>query len=251
MRRFFPIILVVCVVAALFSPSSQADNNNSSLRVDESLTRLFLGEKTAEVLLVVENQAATQNAKIRLELVAPNGEAKEFASRELILKGGKNEIKLSSNFYAALVQDALIYYRLRYEITAQNQTVRGVMSVSEIAPEVFELEVSATDYLRESMRYRAHVQAVQPISQQGVSDVKIVGELRLDLKTEGEKDEIKLTAESKTNSEGFATLNFEIPANARFETAEIKISGSKNGIVRQADDDLYGIDGAYIYRYCK
>ena len=66
-----------------------------------------------------------------------------------------------------------------------------------------------------------------------------------------DEDELKISSNGKTNDEGFATLDFEIPPNAKLEygnyNGEIEIKGEKNGVVREADEDLEITADAFVY----
>ncbi len=61
-------------------------------------------------------------------------------------------------------------------------------------------------------------------------------------------DELKITAKGKTNDEGFATLDFQIPQNAKLDDdGEITIKGEKNGVTREAKEDLDAATESFVY----
>ena len=52
----------------------------------------------------------------------------------------------------------------------------------------------------------------------------------------------------RTNGEGLATLDFEIPANAKLDDdGELTIKGEKNGVTREADEDLDISAESFVY----
>ncbi len=111
-------------------------------------------------------------------------------------------------------------------------------------PEIFDLRISAPERIFAGMNLRAHVVATHPLTKKPIKNVAISGEISL----ETGDDRLKIAARGKTNDEGFATLDFQIPANAKLDgDGEITITGEKNGIWREAENDLDAAADSFIY----
>ena len=69
--------------------------------------------------------------------------------------------------------------------------------------------------------------------------MRIEGDLELELDTDADEDELILKAKGETNGDGFAVLDFKIPEDVKLDDdGDLKITGRKNGIVREIDEDL-------------
>lgn len=232
MRRNFSLFLAVCAIFLSVSFFSQAEEN--SLRVDENSTRFFLRSDAAEVLLSIENRRATSAAQIRVEILAPDDSVKADFERETILENGRNEqllpLKLPTD------EENLSFYRLRYRVATANETVSGILAIAAIAPEIFEIEATAGEIVREDFVYFVRVRAVQPIKRSGVAAVNIAGEVRFEL--ENNQTPLVSNAMGVTDAEGFALLRFKMPASiGEIDDAKLKIVAAKNNFSLTAEKD--------------
>ena len=222
----------------------------SFLKVNEAETQSFFSQNRLQTNLAIENSAANFPARVRLEIL--DADDKILAQKETgeIVKRGRQFLQIPLEF--AQKQDAndLLWCRLRYEIQPENsaESTRGIVSLSEIMPEIFELQILTSDKVFAGMRLRAHVIAVHPLTKKPIKNVNILGELKLDLNVDAAEDELKINAVGKTNDEGFSTLDFEIPANAKLDDdGKITIKGEKNGVTREADKYLDISAESFVY----
>ncbi|MEP6925509.1 MAG: MG2 domain-containing protein, partial [Pyrinomonadaceae bacterium] len=249
MRRKIFLFFTVCTAFLLFLPILQAQSNY--LRVDEFATRLFLREKTADVLLMVENPSANAadkaKAKVKIELISPNNETKAVAERDFQFEKGMNEIDFVLVNFAEIPKENFAFYRLRYEINSATQNINGIIAVSEIAPEIFEIEAIATENVRENQRYFVRTKAIQPVSLRGVENVQISGELGIEF--ENKKDLIAVRTAGVTDAQGYALLEFNLPPNVKkVDETSLKIIGSKNGLTREAEKtDVRFFESQFAY----
>jgi hypothetical protein len=226
MWRIFS-VFVVCLVC-LFSIKAQT--------VIENESSIVLNEKTADVSLVIENRAIAFDSSISLELIDEKDIVRQTVTSRLQIKNGKEtyQIALPLGDLMKTAENEIAWYRLRYRVGES----RGIISLSTIIRDIFELRVIAAEDLFSGMTYRSRVRATNPFNNQTVEGVKVNAELELELK--GEDDQkLKLKSAGITDKEGFAFLEFQIPPEASFDYhGEVKITGQKNGIVRQAEEDL-------------
>ena len=218
---------------------AQISTGNQTLRVLENETRFDLKGNDAAVLLVVENPSNEFDARVKIEIVAPNDFVHGRAEITQKIGSGKNILTLPVVLEQAILNDnALLWYRLRYEITAENANTSGIVSLSQILPEVFELK-TVTNYAIAEKSYRVRVQSVNLATQNGVADVELEGEIEIENLAEKPK------AQSKTDAEGFAFLEFNLPDFKMNADLEIKIVGKKNGLTREIAEEIEGAGMKY------
>ena len=213
------------------------------LRVDESRTRFVLHPDSIEVLFGVENfSGQTQNASVRLELLdTQNAVLSEIFETQPVAPGNQ----LLRFKMPQVVADStrfkhrdLLWYRLRYRLV---QTVRssmsihnGVISLSEIMPDLFEIRVASSEILRGGGRYRARVQASHPFTHQPAAGVQIKGEITFD-----EDNRAKPNASATTDKEGYALLDFVLPPTlAQTNSGDLRVTGARDGVVAEAEGEV-------------
>lgn len=114
----------------------------------------------------------------------------------------------------------------------------GIISLSELLKDDFELRVAAFERLVPGQMFRARVRTLNPLTQRPVGRVAIDGELEVDLDTEADEDELKLKARGMTNGDGLLVLDFKVPDNVKVDGGNLTIRGSKGGVIREVDEDL-------------
>ncbi|MEP7038693.1 MAG: MG2 domain-containing protein, partial [Acidobacteriota bacterium] len=244
MKGKFPLAVVVCLFLVSIASAQ------SFLKVNEAETQSFFLQNRLQTKLAIESSAANFPARIRLEIL--DADDKILAQNETneIINRGKQFLSIPLEFIGKQDANNLLWYRLRYVITPGNADVStsGVISLSEIMPEIFELQILASDKVFAGMRLRAHVVAVHPLTKKPIKNVNIAGEVTLDLNIDSTENKLKIIAKGKTNDEGFATLDFEIPQTAKLDDdGEIKIKGEKNGVMCEAEEDLDISAEAFVY----
>lgn len=245
MKGKLSLTVVVCLFLVGFA---QAQNN---LRINEAETKAVFTANQLNTNLVVENAIQPFSAKVRLEVL--DADDKILAQSETVetIKRGKNSLPTALNFTQKQSADNLLWYRLRYAIVQGSSPVStsGIVSLSEIMPELFELQISASNYIFAGMRFRAHVLALHPLTKKPIKNVNIIGEISLDSNGDDDEDALKIKAVGKTNGEGFATLDFEIPQTSKFDDHgnDLIIKGEKSGVTRIAKEDLGAPTESFVY----
>ena len=238
MRPKLFLLLVVCLVC-LFSANAQTLN--------EKETSVVLNETAADLALVVENPSRAFEAPVEIELLDAESKVRARVSQPVRLKEGKDTYHIAMPLGDLLktAENEIAWYRLRYRVG----DARGIISLSQILRDIFELRVIATDNLLTGMTYRSRIRAINPFTGAPVAGVKIDAVVSLDL-DDGNDDnddddedddakKLKLTSGGETDTDGFTNLDFQIPVEVTLgDDGEIKITGKKNGIVRDATDNL-------------
>lgn len=246
MKGKFSLTVVVCLFLISVARAQ------SVWRIDEAEIKAVSSANQLRIDFPADNPAQSFSAAVRLEILDADDKILAQTETAEFFKRGRQIIKIPLDF-AQKPENAndLLRCRLRYSFVRNDspQQARGIVSLSEILPELFELQITAAENVYAGMKLRAHVLAVHPLTKKPIKNVSIKGEVALDLavETDGE-DALKISAKGSTNSEGFVSLDFEIPSGAKLDDdGEIEIVGEKNGITRRAEEDLDVAADARIY----
>lgn len=242
-RRWVTVVLCLLVSLLLFSQLSSAGN---ALRVDEAATRLTLAEEATTVSLALVNPLGHEfRARVRLEVIDPLGEVRASRESDATIKRGASALVLSLPLQLAGLdkqeRDRLLWYRLRYRISPEQASpagatlIEGIVSLSEISSDLFELRVSAPPHAREGLRYRALARAVHPISSRPVPGVRVEAGIVF---SNGTKKET-LKATGTTDAEGNAPLDFALPQQvARDNELELKVTARLGVLIESAESSI-------------
>ena len=153
MRQKLFLLFVVCFVCLL---SAEAQT------VIEAESNAVFNENSANIALTVENPSRTFDGKIELELLDAGSVIRAKTSTNIRLENGKKSYNLTLPLgdLMAKGENDLAWFRLRYRIGE----TRGIVSLSQIIRDIFELRVIASDNLLSGMTYRSRVRALNPFT---------------------------------------------------------------------------------------
>src|ERR1044072_5580408 len=146
-RRSAPALLVlfVCLLAAHLSSAAP------TFRLDEARIRLSLDSASARVRVEVENGTGHDfHARLRVELLDQLDRVRATATTDVRLRRGTNPLDVALDLpYTRLLEserEVFPWSPLPYSVeptrtTDAPPTLEGVVSVSEITPDLFELSV--------------------------------------------------------------------------------------------------------------
>lgn len=226
--KLFPAAFL-CLICAFAAAGQTIDEKNSSAR---------FGAEGLEVTLPVTARAKAAVPAV-LELLDPADKVVASTSTEAVLDRGRQRLRLVLPLPGAAgpKNDEMIWHRVRYRVG----NAFGIVSLSQLLEDVFDLRVAASAEVTPGMIYRVRVTAFNPFTEASASSVRINGTLTFDLKS-GDEDSLELKAEGLTDGNGNAVLEFRIPSGAHFDDdGEIEITATKNGVVRTASDDLESV----------
>jgi MG2 domain len=212
------------------------------LRVNSTQTKVQLQGDALRITLGLDNNSGRSvPAQVTLKLLDPHGQSRGEAQREQnIPRGlGKSDwvIQLSGVKTADL--DDVFWYRLQYRIEPNSsaesifEPVSGILTVSQIAPAMFRLEYAGPSAVRLGARFEALVRAVQPATYEPVAGVNI--RATADVSDTGTIPALK--APATTDSQGYARLEFLLPANADSDSPSSDITGERGGYTAKLDDE--------------
>lgn len=240
-RRSAPILLglVVCLLFAVH-PSGAG----SALRLDESKIRVSLEEAQTRVSLEVESGGTRSfDARVTIALLDPRDKVRAEASTGASVRPGKNSLSLPIKLpYSELLEaerKQFPWYRLRYRVAPEGDApvaaVEGIVSLSEVTPDLFELRVFAPRKASAGSQLRTRVRTFNPVTGRAVKGVEVSGELKFD--TEDTPAVVKASA--VTGGDGFATLDFRVPPAAEDEDeGGLKITARRGAFADSATSDV-------------
>jgi hypothetical protein len=235
-------LLSLFCLSLLFLLVVQLTRAGGDLRVNESRTRFVLHKDRAEVLLAVENTTGeTRKATVKLELLNRwNAVLSETTGTQSVPSGPQtlqfNLPPVVANFTEADRRD-LLWYRLRYrlvETARANMSIQnGIISLSEIMPDMFEIRIATSETARAGGRYKARVQAVHPFTRKPANGVQLSGEISFD-----DDENLKPKASAVTDKDGYAVLSFLLPQKLKDDNGDVHVTATRGGVVAEAEGEV-------------
>jgi hypothetical protein len=227
--------IVFCLLAGLLCATSA--DAQTSLRVNAATARVTIEAGRFVVSLPISNVSASEvTAQLRLELLDTQNRAHAIVERDETIKPGTTTITVPLQISSALAtglanaKENLFWYRLRYQLTTGPA---GIIALSGITPELFEINLTYPTVLRDGEHYRARVRAAHPLTERPAAGVRVTCTIEID------SDEGKtLRASAVTGNDGFAFCEFDLPRHINVPNAEITARGERNGLAVEASGYL-------------
>lgn len=227
---------VLFLLAAGTLLSARLSEASAGLRVDEAATRLLFQADKAEALFAVQSSLVRPvTARVKLELIDELNRTNAKVEREVVLKPGPNtitaEFQLAPSMY-------VLWRRLRYQVTTVStngvaaHSASGIVSLSQICPDIFQLSLIKPMMTSVGGRYHVRVRAEHPVSLHPLEGVSILAELSF------EDTPSPSSRAGTTDSEGYAVLEFDLPAGIKKSDGEIKVTGTRNGLSAHVEGDV-------------
>lgn len=212
---------------------------NSTLRVNQAKTKASLSDEQTKIALAIENASPRGiNASIRLELLDTLNVVRALSERQENISSGLHIATFDIVLETEDKNDAeaLLWYRLRYQIKTATTTLTGIIALAEITPDMFEIRATTPYSAYTGRRYQTRVVALHPATLQPIDGVKITGDIEFDDDDDKSKDNVKATG--ITNKEGYAVLEFQLPEKPGSSDFTLKITGEYKGLVQEAEEDI-------------
>jgi uncharacterized protein YfaS (alpha-2-macroglobulin family) len=236
MRRYW-IFCAVCLCATfLVMPWVSA---SSALRVNSVKTKASLLTDKIEIALAIENASSKSiSAQIKLELLDTKNAVRALSERQENIASGLHiapfEMSLKDLYKSA--DEALLWCRLRYSFKTGGTVQTGIITLAEITSDMFEIRVVTPLAAFSGNRYKSRVIAVQPVTLEPISGVKVTGEIKL-----GREDKGDLKASGITDDTGYALLDFQLPENLGDDFLNLKVTGEYKGLTQQTDGQIQSL----------
>jgi hypothetical protein len=181
-------------------------------------------------------------ARIKLELIDPRDAIRATAMSEVSLPSGASVspaplVKTGAGDYDV---GELLWHRLRYEIAAvdpsgkESDQISGLISLSEITPDVFRLLVSAPQEVGKEAKYTIRARTLHPLTGKPGAGVNVEAWMAYE---EGDEDR-ELKSSGVTNSTGEALLEFKLPGPLKAEDIDIKVVARSDGFLQEAEEEV-------------
>jgi hypothetical protein len=229
--------------ASLARQEATARTTPQALRVDERATRVSVdGEGRGRVTLAVENATGRAlRARVTLELLDTKDRVAARDELTAALRAGRNAVAstlpVSNATLPAAEQRRFLWYRLRYRVAPVDPPpaapAAGVVSLSEVTPDLFELRVAAPEQGREGQAFRVRARTTHPVSARPVPGVSVTAEVEFD-----DEGAPKLSSTAVTGADGGATFDFTLPAGVEDDEGDVTVTARRGYFAQKASDDF-------------
>jgi len=234
MSRKWLLFLFCLVLLVVFGPLSRAA---LSLRVKESAIKVLFAEQGTRVVLPIENSLGRQvDANIKIEIVNPDNLTVATAETSARLNIAGNEVTVPvSRWLKQLAHDTneLLWYRLRYSVQPAHENdfeqIGNVVSLSEITPDIFTVDLATARYAQPGASYRLRVKTAHPQTAKPVAGINIEAQIKFE---GNDRPDAVLKQTARTDGSGFATIDFQIPTNVEGDEGEMEIT-AKRGVLSE------------------
>jgi len=249
LRRW--ILFLVCLGCSL--PFSGAVTSaRFELRVDEKASRILLTDLAPQVSLVLENGSReTITARIRLELLTPKDTVAAATESRVEIKSGTQKLPFTLPFktrdLTPYEEDQALWYRLHYRVipdASGTSPVDGLISISEITPDLFELRIVGPAKATPGSRFTTKVLARHPVTHRPLKGVQVKGLITI---SGSGDDDVSLTSSGSTDATGYADLNFKLPSELEDDELELKIEGTLGLVTVKAEHDFDAFDRPSLF----
>jgi hypothetical protein len=227
-------------------------NARFELKVDERACRVLLKDLAPQVSLAVENGSReTITARIRLELLTPRDTVSAATESRVEIKSGSQKLPFTLPFktrdLTPYEEDEALWYRLHYRIIPElsgTSTVEGVMSLSEITPDLFELRIVGPRKATPGKQFTTKVLARHPVTHRPLKDVQLKGLVTI---SGSGDDDVSVTSSATTDAAGYGDLNFKLPLELEDDELELKIEGTLGLVTVKAEHDFDALDQPNLF----
>jgi hypothetical protein len=241
----FPFCLAITLVFY-----GQLTRARGGITINESAARFLMQNSSASVMLAVINSAGENvKARIRIEILDEDNKVKATADQSAEITQGASTLTVKVPFDPSKLKPnerrRVIWYRLHYRVMPDRTDftlAEGVVSLSEIAPDLFEVRLATSEMIREGGAYFARVQAIHPVTCQPIEHVAIEADVTLD---DDNNRSLKLRAGGVTDSRGYVRLTFPLPPRfpqyphtSQPAGGELHVIARLNGLVAEITTDV-------------
>jgi A-macroglobulin complement component/alpha-2-macroglobulin family protein/MG2 domain-containing protein/carboxypeptidase family protein/A-macroglobulin receptor/macroglobulin-like protein len=231
--------LFICLLSAT-ALTAKYSAKISTVHVNESETNFLLQQGEASVTLALENQtSSTAKVRITLELIDPRDVIHARAGLETSLQSGPGLLNLpliKSGDFDYNTRE-LIWYRLRYRIGVigvEADISSGTISLSEITPYIFQLQVTAPQDAGKDLKYAIRARTLHPLTGKPIGGVKVQALMNY----EEDDNERSVNAAGVTDTYGEALIEFKLQAPLKSEDIELRVSAEGNGFSQETKEDI-------------
>ncbi len=240
--------LSLCLSPAVTCVAAPTGEPVSTLRVREAATTVrFLGDHAAVSLAVESLSKHPSTADVRVEFLDPKGNVRATAEQKQTIRPGLNRLQITIPFSLTMRSDdaekattEILAYRLRYRVSTSAQppsaraAAEGIIALANVARDLFELQISTLQYVKEGSECRVLLRAAHPVTSRPVAGVTVHVELKADIADERPL----LEAKGVTDARGVAEVHLSLPSPLPSQSMSLTAVGRYGGLQASVDVDL-------------
>ncbi len=234
MSRKWLLFLSCLALLIVLAPLSRAA---LSLHVNDSAIKVLFEEQGTRVVLPIENSLGHQvDASIKIEIINTDGITIATVEQKARLNVAWNEVTLPIARWVRALTDhthELLWYRLRYSVRPANandfEQINNVVSLSEITPDIFTVDLATGKYAQPGSPFRLRVKTAHPQTARPVPGINIQAQLKFE---GSDRPDVVLKQTARTDAKGFATIDLDVPSNVEDDEGEIEIT-AKRGVLSE------------------
>ena len=244
-RKWLFLFLFCLALLVGVSPLSRAA---LSLRITESAIKVLFEEQGSRVILPIENSLTrSTSARVKIEVIDTDNAPIVTVEKDYEIRPGASEVTIPLALSLRNQSDnarELLWYRLHYSVTTVSGSdfdpIANVVSLSEITPDVFNVSVATARKAQPGSAYRVRVKTAHPLTAKPVAAVNVEAQIKFD---GTKRPDVILKQTSRTDANGFATIDFQIPRQLEDDEGEIVITATR-GIVSETTKADVEVDRA-------
>lgn len=222
---------------------------SDDLSISERAIRLRFDEGATVAVLPLTNASHQQlPLDVVVELFDPDGEIYATGNEKLEARPGANiaavALEPSLDELDPAARARMVLYRLRYRVRPLSQAadvepVAGIVSISEITPDLFELELMHSSVVGAGRVLRATAVATHPITEKPVRDVRVEGRVSIG-------DDELARAEGRTDDGGLAILDMRLPDQVLSDELSLSVHVSKGPTTADLQSEVFVARGQQL-----
>jgi hypothetical protein len=218
--------------------------------VNEESINLALTSEPPTLSLVLDSRSTRYlQARVTISLLEPSGRA--LIERQIYqpVMPGATTVKVPLPGLTLSTSDddlKMLWRRVRYVVERVTgprwEPVKGIVSLSQITPELFEIGIAAARFAIRGFSFAATAHAFHPITGIPQTGVAIDGLLTL------EAGRVVLKSSGITDGQGYVHLRFDIPKKIELDEGTLRVTGRRAVLVSTLETNVAIPDsaGAYI-----
>jgi hypothetical protein len=245
MLKLFHLSLI-CVLAIFAAPALARPSGN--LRIDETATRLSFEAAEPLLSLAVFNESGRDvAANLTISILDPADKLITSGQSKSLLKAGLSRVEMRFPQLKGPGPQTL-WYRLSYHISEEkasgpagsgardepaqlSSVTDGIISLSEIAPDLFKIEIHSLPVSWWGLPCHVRVRAVHPVSLQPAPEVTMEGRFTF-------ANGSQAVLSSITDESGYATFDLGVQDATTAGEATLVVTGRRYGLTSTQEADI-------------
>jgi len=210
----------------------------AQISIDEAGLRIDVTDDPRLKLPVTKASGAPAAMRLQLDFLDASTNVVRTVTRDVIVPPGSTLLDVDLSEFLELPHAARPYFdwlRMKYTL---GESVDGIVSVTRIAEQPFLLDVLKPPAAIPGTRYRVQVLASNPVTGAPVRRAAISGALTFEPSGENAPADVVIRASGRTDSGGYAVLDFDLPRGFYEAYATLEVTGRLGKFTQIIDSPL-------------